>query len=50
MEEGKYVAALGKWEAALVLTPEKAVLHEQKAQVLLEIGETWKALQAATPA
>lgn len=49
-EEGKYVAALGKWEAALALTPEKAVLHEQKAQVLLEIGETWKALQAATRA
>lgn len=46
-EEGKYVAALGKWEAALALTPERAVLHEQKAQVLLEIGETWKALQAA---
>lgn len=49
-EEGKYVAALGKWEAALALTPERAVLHEQKAQVLLEISETWKALQAATRA
>jgi len=49
-EEGKYTAALGKWETALALTPERAVLHEQKAQVLLEIGETWKSLQAATRA
>eukprot|EP01018_Ginkgo_biloba_P020901 Gb_34484 [translate_table: standard] len=49
-EEGKYGEALGKWEAALALTPERAVLHEQKAQVLLEIGETWKALKAATRA
>ncbi|KAH9326671.1 hypothetical protein KI387_006849, partial [Taxus chinensis] len=49
-EEGKYGEALGKWEAAISLTPERAVLHEQKAQILLEIGETWKALQAATRA
>ncbi|KAL4616337.1 hypothetical protein ACB092_07G192100 [Castanea dentata] len=32
--------ALGKWEAALTLIPENAVLHEQKAQVLLEIGDS----------
>ncbi|GLJ25230.1 hypothetical protein SUGI_0482740 [Cryptomeria japonica] len=49
-ENGKYDEALGKWEAALSITPERAVLHEQKAQILLEIGETWKALQAATRA
>ncbi|KAE8100519.1 hypothetical protein FH972_018414 [Carpinus fangiana] len=49
-EDGKYREALGKWEAALTLTPESAVLHEQKAQVLLEIGDSWNALKAATRA
>ncbi|KAL7616168.1 hypothetical protein Lser_V15G00339 [Lactuca serriola] len=49
-EVGKYREALGKWEAAITLMPEKATLHEQKAQVLLEIGETWKSLMAATRA
>lgn len=47
MKEGKYREALGKWEAALMLTPDKAVLHEQKAQVLLELGDAWSALKAA---
>ncbi|PSS31667.1 Tetratricopeptide repeat protein like, partial [Actinidia chinensis var. chinensis] len=46
-EDGRYREALGKWEAALTLMPERAVLHEQKAQVLLEIGESWNALKAA---
>ncbi|XP_056164241.1 uncharacterized protein LOC115661372 isoform X2 [Syzygium oleosum] len=46
-EEGKYREALGKWETALTLIPENAVLHEQKAQVLLEIGDAWGALKAA---
>ncbi|XP_006367116.1 tetratricopeptide repeat protein 33-like isoform X2 [Solanum tuberosum] len=49
-EEGKYREALGKWESALLLMPDRAILHEQKAQILLELGETWKALQAATRA
>ncbi|CAA7013447.1 unnamed protein product [Microthlaspi erraticum] len=49
-EEGKYKEALGKWEAALNLVPENAVLHEQKAQVLLELGDSWKALKAASRA
>ncbi|KAK7275593.1 hypothetical protein RIF29_16712 [Crotalaria pallida] len=48
--EGKYREALGKWEAALTLAPDVAVLHEQKAQVLLEIGDAWNALKAATRA
>ncbi|KAE8715472.1 putative Chalcone synthase [Hibiscus syriacus] len=38
-EDGKYRKALGKWEAALNLMPEHAVLFEQKAQVLLELGD-----------
>ncbi|MQL82051.1 hypothetical protein Taro_014539 [Colocasia esculenta] len=49
-EEGKYREALGKWEAALMLTPDKAVLHEQKAQILLELGDAWNALKAASRA
>ncbi|KAI6690994.1 hypothetical protein NL676_027822 [Syzygium grande] len=49
-EEGKYREALGKWETALTLIPENAVLHEQKAQVLLEIGDAWGALKAAISA
>ncbi|CAM8939278.1 hypothetical protein QQ045_013894 [Rhodiola kirilowii] len=47
-EAGNYSEALAKWEAALNFTPENAILHEQKAQILLEIGDAWKALKAAT--
>lgn len=50
IKEGKYGEALGKWENALTLMPNNAVLHEQKAQVLLEIGDAWSALKAATRA
>ncbi|GAB2233665.1 hypothetical protein Droror1_Dr00002893 [Drosera rotundifolia] len=49
-EDGRYSEALGKWEAAINLMPQKAVLHEQKAQVLLETGDAWGALKAATRA
>eukprot|EP00850_Spirogloea_muscicola_P009355 SM000052S17747 [mRNA] locus=s52:433200:433820:- [translate_table: standard] len=37
-EAGKLGEALGKWEAAIRLTPEQPVLHEEKAQLLLEMG------------
>ncbi|XP_050365972.1 uncharacterized protein LOC126784551 [Argentina anserina] len=47
-EDGKYREALGKWESALMLMPNTAVLHEQKAQVLIEIGDAWNAIKAAT--
>ncbi|CAF2223009.1 hypothetical protein HID58_028858 [Brassica napus] len=47
-EEGRYEEALGKWEAALNIGPQNAIIHEQKAQVFLEIGDPWKALMAAT--
>ncbi|KAK2366838.1 tetratricopeptide repeat protein [Trifolium repens] len=47
LQEGKYREALGKWETAITLSPDVPVLHEQKAQVLLEIGEAWNALKAA---
>lgn len=48
LKDGKYREALGRWETALTFMPAKAVLHEQKAQVLLEIGDAWNALKAAT--
>jgi len=32
------------------LAPDNAILHEQKAQVLLEVGDAWHALTAATRA
>lgn len=47
-QDGKFREALGKWENALTLMPGNAVLHEQKAQVLLEVGEAWGALKAAS--
>ncbi|KAM0840810.1 hypothetical protein ACQ4PT_059411 [Festuca glaucescens] len=49
-EEGKYHEALSKWEASLSLIPDNAIIHEQKAQVLLELGDAWCALTAATSA
>ncbi|KAL2513101.1 Tetratricopeptide repeat (TPR)-like superfamily protein [Abeliophyllum distichum] len=49
-QDGNYREALGKWESAIILLPERAVLHEQKSQVLLELGESWHALKAATRA
>uniref|UniRef100_A0A0E0EVL6 Uncharacterized protein n=2 Tax=Oryza meridionalis TaxID=40149 RepID=A0A0E0EVL6_9ORYZ len=49
-EEGKYHEALGKWEAALTVMPNNAILHEQKAQILLELEDAWRALTAATRA
>ncbi|KAM7269544.1 hypothetical protein ACFE04_025041 [Oxalis oulophora] len=49
-EEGRLREALGKWEAAINLIPRNAVLHEQKAQVWLEIGDAWNALKAAKQA
>lgn len=49
-EEGRYEEALGKWEAALNIVPENAVVHEQKAQVFLELGDPWKALNSASRA
>nr|ACU13617.1 unknown [Glycine max] len=48
--DGKYREALGKWEAVLALAPDVPVVHEQKAQVLLETGDAWNALKAATRA
>ncbi|KAK9828700.1 hypothetical protein WJX72_001594 [[Myrmecia] bisecta] len=47
---GRHSAALQSWHRALALTPRRGVLHELKAQVLLEVGHIWDALQSATTA
>ncbi|KAJ3675226.1 hypothetical protein LUZ60_004268 [Juncus effusus] len=49
-EAGKYREALSKWESALNLMPENEILHEQKAQILLELGDSWNALKSASRA
>lgn len=46
----KYSSALQAWDKALRLTPARAVLHEQKAQVFLQLGRYWDAVQCATEA
>lgn len=42
--------ALSAWDAAAVLDPNNAALHEMRSQVLLEVGRVWEAVQAATSA
>eukprot|EP00898_Chlorokybus_atmophyticus_P004625 jgi/Chlat1/5163/Chrsp33S05155 len=49
-EAGRWEESLRAWNKAVALTPNRAALHEARAQVLLETGDTWSALQAATRA
>ncbi|KAK3249022.1 hypothetical protein CYMTET_41539 [Cymbomonas tetramitiformis] len=49
-ENGLFREALKRWERALDLTPERAVLHELKAQVLLEMDAVWQAVRSAKKA
>eukprot|EP00897_Mesotaenium_endlicherianum_P009835 jgi/Mesen1/8880/ME000532S08275 len=49
-EAGGFAAALSRWETALAMAPRHAILHEQKAQLLMETGSSWAAVQAATRA
>ncbi|KAL6044118.1 putative tetratricopeptide repeat protein ovary overexpressed [Balamuthia mandrillaris] len=49
-ERGDFRAALTKWDSALRLMPGQAVLHEMRAQVLLELGYTLRAVDAAMQA
>lgn len=46
----KYSTALHLWNQAILLTPFRAQLHEQKAQVFLQLGRFWDAVQCATRA
>ncbi|DBA79134.1 TPA: hypothetical protein ACH3X1_008971 [Trebouxia sp. C0004] len=45
-----FSTALHLWNQAISLTPLKAQLHEQKAQVFLQLGHFWNAVQCATRA
>lgn len=45
--EGNLSGALGSWNRAIQLTPGRAVLHEQRAQVFLELGRAFDAVQSA---
>lgn len=51
-EAGRYVAALQRWDQALQITPQNYVLHELKAQILMEMGSghDFQAIQSASEA
>ncbi|XP_066505621.1 tetratricopeptide repeat protein 33 [Hoplias malabaricus] len=49
-EQGRHWEALRKWDEALQLTPEEAVLYEMKSQVLILLQEVFPAVQAAETA
>lgn len=49
--QGNWSLAIRKWDEALANKPDNAhILHEQKAQVYLELGDSWRAIQSATAA
>mmetsp|Transcript_37700 Transcript_37700/g.82007 ORF Transcript_37700/g.82007 Transcript_37700/m.82007 type:complete len:214 (-) Transcript_37700:48-689(-) len=48
--EGKFGQALQTWDRILRVEPDNAVVHELRAQVYLEMDETWHSIQAATRA
>ncbi|CAI5466116.1 unnamed protein product, partial [Closterium sp. Yama58-4] len=50
-QRGEFSAAIAAWDAAIGLSPlprQRAVLFEQKAQVLMEMGRLWEAVRAGT--
>jgi len=49
-ECGKFWQAIGRWDEALSLDPRDAVVHEMKAQALVQLHEWLPAIQAATRA
>lgn len=46
-EDRNFSRALRSWNRAIALTPDRAVLHELKAQALLELDHVWQAVQCA---
>ncbi|KAK7072366.1 Tetratricopeptide repeat protein 33 [Halocaridina rubra] len=49
-ESERWWAAIGKWNAALELTPNDHTLHEMLAQAYMQVGEVYPALTAAQQA
>ena len=49
-EEARFWEAIKKWDAALQLTPDKAVLHELKAQAYTQLNEHFPAVSSAQKA
>ncbi|XP_067838465.1 tetratricopeptide repeat protein 33 isoform X2 [Heptranchias perlo] len=49
-ENGRYWEAIGRWDEAIQLMPDSAVLYEMKAQVLMILNEVFQAVQAAETA
>ncbi|CAI7794158.1 unnamed protein product [Closterium sp. NIES-53] len=50
-QAGEFSAALSTWDSAIGLSSvprQRAVLFEQKAQVLMEMGRLWEAVRAGT--
>ena len=46
-EAGRFHEAIGRFQTAIELTPNTAVLHELQAQCYMEAGDTYEAIKAA---
>lgn len=46
-EAGRFRPAIGRWNEAIECTPDRAELHEMKAQALLQLGEYFDGIEAA---
>ncbi|XP_047469217.1 tetratricopeptide repeat protein 33-like [Penaeus chinensis] len=49
-ESERWWAAIGRWNAALTLTPDDYALHEMLAQAYMQVGEVFPALRSAEAA
>ncbi|XP_050715257.1 tetratricopeptide repeat protein 33-like isoform X2 [Eriocheir sinensis] len=49
-EAERWWAAIGRWNAALALTPEDHTIHEMLAQAYMQVGEVFPSLSAAEEA
>ncbi|XP_071518568.1 tetratricopeptide repeat protein 33-like isoform X2 [Panulirus ornatus] len=49
-EAERWWAAIGRWNAALALTPDDHTIHEMMAQAYMQVGEVFPALKSAESA
>ncbi|XP_071548687.1 tetratricopeptide repeat protein 33-like [Panulirus ornatus] len=49
-EAERWWAAIGRWNAALALTPDDHTIHEMMAQAYMQVGEVFHALKSAESA